>query len=190
MVGNLRQVKGPDLFIRAAQRVLEKHPDTQFEIAGGGDPLPYQTLIDELGLTNQVRLLGAVTDVPTFLGTLDVAVLPSRAEGLSNALLEYMAAGRPIVATDVGGNAELIESGVNGLLVKPSELELETAISQLLVDDDKAASLATASSGAAQRFEVRHLTKQLARIYGLHPAPAFQQVNSGASVNTLPNSSS
>jgi L-malate glycosyltransferase len=110
MVGNLRAVKGPDIFIRAARLVSTRFPDTQFEIAGQGDPAPYQALIDELGLSDNVRLLGEVVDVPAFLATLDVAVLPSRAEGFSNALLEYMAAGRPIVATDVGANAEVLGS--------------------------------------------------------------------------------
>lgn len=110
MVGNLRHVKGPDLFIRAAQLVLKEFPDTQFEIAGNGDQSPYQQLIDELCISENVRLLGPVTNVPSFLETLDVAVLPSRAEGLSNALMEYMAAGRPIVATDVGGNGEALSA--------------------------------------------------------------------------------
>ncbi|WP_197529071.1 glycosyltransferase [Aeoliella mucimassa] len=105
MVGNLRPVKGPDLFIHAAALVLHEIPDTTFEIAGGGDQAPYQRIIDSLGISDQVKLLGSVDDIPSFLATLDVAVLPSRAEGCSNALLEYMAAGRPIVATDVGGNS-------------------------------------------------------------------------------------
>src|SRR5690606_36011109 len=74
----------------------------------GGDATPYQHLIDELGISERVKLIGSVEDIPQFLGTLDVAVLPSRAEGQSNALLEYMAAGRPIVATDVGGNPMLL----------------------------------------------------------------------------------
>ncbi len=117
MVANLRPVKRPDLFIRAASLVLRDHPDTQFEIAGGGDVAAYQALIDELGLTQNVRLLGSIEHIPAFLSTLDVAVLTSEAEGLSNSLLEYMAAGRPIVATDVGGNSELIANGVEGILV-------------------------------------------------------------------------
>ena len=72
MVGNLREVKGVDLFIRAAELVLKEHPRTQFEIAGEGDPSPYQALIDELGLSQHVRLLGPVENVPEFLATLDV----------------------------------------------------------------------------------------------------------------------
>jgi glycosyltransferase involved in cell wall biosynthesis len=121
MVGNLRHVKGPDLFIEAAKLVLEEFPDTKFEIAGGGDATPYQKLIDELGVSESVKLLGSIDDVPGFLATLDVAVLPSRAEGLSNALLEYMAAGRPIVATDVGANAELLGAYAEQICIPPED---------------------------------------------------------------------
>jgi glycosyltransferase involved in cell wall biosynthesis len=150
MVGNLRPVKGPDLFIRAAHLVLQEHPDTQFEIAGDGDQAPYQQLIDELGLTHNVRLLGSVTDVPAFLATLDVAVLPSRAEGLSNALMEYMAAGRPIVATDVGGNGELLDALSEKCCVSCSDhKQIFERINLFLGDRKEAASLA-------------HLAKELA----------------------------
>lgn len=145
MVGNLRPVKGADLFIRAVRTVLRQFPGTTFEIAGGGNPQPYQLLIDEQGLSGNVRLLGEVVDVPGFLGTLDIAVLPSRAEGQSNALLEYMAAGRPIVATNVGGNAELVFSGRNGLLVMPDESELAAAIVRLLANPQLAAGCAQAA---------------------------------------------
>lgn len=145
MVGNLREVKGPDVLIRAANLVLQDHPNTRFEIAGDGDPTPYQQLIDELGLKNTVTLIGSVSNVPAFLETLDVAVLPSRAEGLSNSLLEYMAAGRPIVATDVGGNGEVIRNGVNGLLVPSNDFsELGRTIVRLLDGPKLAANLAWA----------------------------------------------
>ncbi|MFH1919643.1 MAG: glycosyltransferase, partial [Planctomycetota bacterium] len=78
----------------------------------------------------------------------DVAVLCSRTEGLSNALLEYMAAARPIVATSVGGNCELIEDNQNGLLVAPGSVdELAAAIGRLLADRPLAARL----GGAARR---------------------------------------
>lgn len=145
MVGNLRHVKGPDLFIEAAKLVLEQFPDTQFEIAGGGDPASYQQLINELGVIQQVRLLGPIEDVPAFLADLDVAVLPSRAEGLSNALMEYMAAGRPIVATDVGGNGELIQSRTNGLIADVEVVTLAANIGSLLADPQSSSHYAEAA---------------------------------------------
>lgn len=152
MVGNLRPVKGVDLFIRAAKQVLKKFPDTQFEVAGGGDPTPYQALIDELGLTDNVRLLDEVVDIPAFLATLDVAVLPSRAEGFSNALLEYMAAGRPIVATDVGGNAEVLGLMAAECCVPSGDhLMLANRIQRVLEDRDHAALLVNAAHDRVTR---------------------------------------
>lgn len=179
MVGNLRHVKGPDLFIRAAHLVLQEYPDTQFEIAGGGDPAPYQQLIDELDIADNVHLLGPVTDVPTFLATLDVAVLPSRAEGMSNALLEYMAAGRPIVATDVGGNGELIRSGENGMLVEATADGVASGIRSILDRCDLAQSLSCSAS-----HEVRQIggtsSKQLQDLYAGANWPLRQPSNSAA----------
>ena len=80
-----------------------------------------ERLIAELGLVDRVVLPGRVTDVAEFLKDIDVGVLCSRSEGSSNALLEYMAAGRAIVATAVGGTPQLIEDGVHGLLVSPGD---------------------------------------------------------------------
>jgi glycosyltransferase involved in cell wall biosynthesis len=165
MVGNLREVKGPDLFIRAASLVLKDHPETQFEIAGAGDPTHYQQLINELGITNSVCLRGPVSDVPSFLSTLDVAVLPSRAEGLSNALMEYMAAGRPIVATDVGGNGELICSGENGVLVDVSAASLAIGISDMLNRPNIAASLSKSSVNTMQDRGMRSSLAVMASLY-------------------------
>src|SRR5205823_863274 len=103
IVANLRPVKGLDLFLHAARRIVEQHPDTRFAIAGDGEQRrELEQLTATLGLAGRVRFHGAVQDIPAFLGRLDVAVLCSHAEGMSNALLEYMAAGRAIVATAVG----------------------------------------------------------------------------------------
>jgi glycosyltransferase involved in cell wall biosynthesis len=121
VVANLREVKGLDVFIRAASLVVSRFPTAIFHIAGEGDELEsLQRLSNELGLSQNLVFEGTVRDIPRFLAELDIAVLPSRSEGMSNALLEYMAAGKAIVATAVGGNTSLIEDDVHGLLV-PSE---------------------------------------------------------------------
>ena len=152
MVGNLRHIKGPDLFIRAAKLVLEQHPNTRFEIAGSGDMNTYEQLVSDLRLSN-VLLIGPIEDVPAFLRTLDIAVLPSRAEGLSNALLEYMAAGRPIVATCVGGNDEMLQDRINGLIVPPNdETSLAGAILELLERPALAEAIAESASSSSADF--------------------------------------
>jgi glycosyltransferase involved in cell wall biosynthesis len=146
MVANLRPVKGPDVFLRAAAMVSKRNPHTAFRIAGSGDVDSARRLIRELGLSRRVELVGSVRDVPALLGELDVAVLTSHSEGLSNALLEYMAAGRPIVATAVGGNVELIEDGVHGLLVPPGNADAAAeAIARLLADREFASALGAAA---------------------------------------------
>jgi glycosyltransferase involved in cell wall biosynthesis len=76
-----------------------------------------QTYIYEHNLQGYIKLLGARNDVSEILKTIDVFVLPSLAEGIALTLLEAMASGLPVIATNVGGNPELIDSGVNGQLV-------------------------------------------------------------------------
>ena len=118
-------------------------------------------------MTGCVQFFGSVNDVPAFLGGLEIAVLCSRSEGLSNALLEYMAAGRAIVATAVGGNVELIEDGVHGLLVPPGDpVRLAAAIDRLLTDDALARSLGeSARRRVEERFSLEVKTRELQDFY-------------------------
>lgn len=169
MVGNLRPIKEPETLVRAAASVCAAHPDVTFQIAGEGELRPaLECLVRELGLEGLFSLPGTRADVPQFLSSLDVAVLCSRSEGMSNAVLEYMAAGRPIVATAVGGNVELLRDGVTGLLVPPSDANcLATAIDRLLRDRELASRLGKAARRRAklkysreamvQRFEEFYL---------------------------------
>ncbi len=146
MVANLRPVKAPEVFIEAAHRVAERHPNAVFRIAGEGSlRAQLEKQIEDLGLSGRVELPGQVVDVPSFIGELDVAVLCSNTEGLPNVLVEYMASGRPVVATRVGGTEELIDDGVQGLIVGPQDpAALAEAIDRLLSDDQLAARLAAA----------------------------------------------
>lgn len=136
MVANLRPVKDPFSFLRAAIELQKEFNSLRFEIAGEGElRAPLQKLIDEAGLQEQFKLVGQVSEVVGFLESLDVAVSSSTSEGLSNSIIEYMAAARPIVATNIDGNQELIEHTVNGLLVEPEQPEqFASAIRRLLQD--------------------------------------------------------
>jgi L-malate glycosyltransferase len=145
VVSNLRSVKGIEVFIRAAARVAGEFPNVEFPVAGDGDAAAYREVARECGIADKVRFLGPVVDVPAFLARLDVAVLPSHAEGFSNSLLEYMAAGRPIVATAVGGNLEIIEHEGNGLLVPKGDVDaMGRAILALLSDTELIAKIVAA----------------------------------------------
>jgi glycosyltransferase involved in cell wall biosynthesis len=163
MVANLRPVKGPDVFVRAAALLAADHPNVRFQLAGTGDEAWVRQVARECGIENRLDLLGRVADIPAFLQTLDVAVLASHSEGLSNAILEYMAAGRPIVATAVGGNVELIEDGVTGLLVPPGEPRaVANAVNRLLQDGRLATEL---SRAARSLVEERFSSKAVASRY-------------------------
>jgi glycosyltransferase involved in cell wall biosynthesis len=146
-VANLRPVKGLDVFLRAAARLASHHGDLEFLIAGEGKlRSSLESLADELGIRDRLRLLGKVADVPGFLRNLDVAVLSSRCEGAPNVIMEYMAAGKPIVATDVGGVGEMIAHEETGLLVPPEDPErLADAVDRLLSDRALASRLAAAA---------------------------------------------
>jgi len=163
MVANLRPVKGPDVFLRAAAIVAGRLPNTRFQIAGAGDEASARQLMRECGIEDRCELRGTVRDVPAFLGELDVAVLASHSEGLSNALLEYMAAARPIVATAVGGNVELVEDGVEGLLVPPGDPPaVADAVTRLLADPGLASRLGVA---ARERARSRYSREAMVRRY-------------------------
>ena len=164
LVANLRPVKDPQLLVQAAGMLAAKHPGVEFHLGGEGELRgALERQIADLGLQHRVKLHGQVTDVPKFLAAVDLAVLCSRSEGLSNAVLEYMAAGRAVVATAVGGTPQLIEDGVHGLLVPPGDgTQLAAALDRLLAAPELAARLAAA---AQRRVRERFDTGGRARRY-------------------------
>src|SRR5215467_12691823 len=118
IVANLRPVKDHATFLRAAQRVVERCRDASFVLAGDGELRPrLGEMASALGIGDRVRFIGRCDDVPSLLDGSEVCVLSSSSEGFSNSVLEYMAAGRPVVATRVGGIEEAISDGFNGFLV-------------------------------------------------------------------------
>ncbi len=149
--------KGHDVFLRAAAEIAEARPDARFVLAGHRtDEEKMAKLIDSFDLTDRVFALGYRTDVPLILSALNVSVNSPRAgEGLSGAVRESLAVGRPVVATDVGGNRELVRDGETGLLVPPEDPRaLAAAIERLLADPGLAGRLA----GAGARFVRENLT--------------------------------
>lgn len=150
-VANLRPIKNIDGLMRVAKAALEKFPHLVFEVAGDGEQREeLERLHAELGLGERFVLRGSVADVPNFLRSVDVAVLPSHSEGMSNALLEYMAAGRAVIATAVGANAKLLDGGKCGLLVPPNDPDaFVNALGTLLANP-----LRAAGYGAAARKRV------------------------------------
>jgi glycosyltransferase involved in cell wall biosynthesis len=170
-VGNIRRVKGHDVFIRAAASVAEKFPHTSFCIAGDVLEPEYfaelQALVSELKLSGHFHFVGGVTDLREYLSAAEVFVLPSRSEGFSNAIVEAMAASLPVVATNVGGNAEAVQDGVSGVIVPPEDsAALAAAIISLLSDTAKAKQMGIEGKRlAAGKFTTEAMMGQITSVY-------------------------
>lgn len=159
-VGRLEEQKGIDLLLTAASLVLRDHRDCHFVIVGDGcDRAALESQARQLGIANSVHFVGQRADVPNLLKASTAFMLPSRWEGMSNALLEAMAAGLPVVATAVEGSTELVRSGETGLLVTAGQSdELAKAIRSTLED----AGLTREMAAAAQTLVKQGYTAESA----------------------------
>lgn len=141
IVANMRHdVKDYPMFLRAARQVSVAVPEAAFLLAGEGELTEsLQALARELSIENNTFFLGRCDRLAELLSVSDVCVLSSKAEGFSNSILEYMAAARPVVATDVGGANEAIIKGETGYLVTSGdELMMAERIISLLREPEKA----------------------------------------------------
>ena len=141
IVANMQHaVKDHPTFLRAARRVRDAVPDAAFILAGEGRlSEELRAYAASLGLSEDVFFVGRCGRVGDLLSVSDVCVLSSKAEGFSNSILEYMAASRPVVATDVGGAREAIEEGETGYVVAPGDDEaLAARVVELLRDPARA----------------------------------------------------
>ena len=171
-VGNIRRVKGHDVFIRAAASVAAQFRKVTFSIAGDVLEPDYfaelQVLVRDLKLSGRFRFAGGVKDLREHLATADVFVLPSRSEGFSNAIVEAMAASLPVVATNVGGNAEAVQDGVSGVIVPAEDSgALAAAIVHLLSNPAKARQMgAEGKRLVAEKFTTEAMMTQIINVYG------------------------
>jgi glycosyltransferase involved in cell wall biosynthesis len=167
-VGNLRPQKALHYLIECATTLVREFPDVRVLIVGGGsDEARIRSLVRERDLSDTVLLLGDRSDVPDILAALDVAVSTSDWEGSPLAMMEYMAAGKPIVATRVGGVPDLVTHGANGLLVEPGDVDgLAGAIVGLLRDPKRRAVMG-ASGRRRQRleFDIDLMLRRLELLY-------------------------
>jgi len=140
MTANLRPVKSIPTLIKAADLVRNKYPEVNFQLLGdGADRQQIESLINQLNLNNNVHLLGSQKDIKSILVKATIGVLTSTSEGCSNAILEYMHAGLPVIATDAGGNRELVKDGESGYLISIGDYKkLAEMIIQLLDNPEPA----------------------------------------------------
>lgn len=139
IVARLELVKDHDTLIRAIAITKKKLPNVKLVLAGDGSMKRHlKELATELDMIDSVYFLGERTEVAEMLSTLDLFALTSKKEGTSTALMEAMAAGLPIIATDVGGNSELIKDEYNGLLIPPGNPDvLSDSIVELLSNPER-----------------------------------------------------
>ena len=170
-VGNIRRVKGHDVFIKAAATLGQRFPNVSFSIAGDVlEPdyfLELQALVRDLNLSDRFHFVGGVTNLREHLSSSDIFVLPSRSEGFSNAIVEAMAASLPVVATNVGGNAEAVEEGVSGFIVPVDDpAALSAAITQLISHPSQAKAMGEAGRDLViEKFTNEAMMTKIAACY-------------------------
>jgi sugar transferase (PEP-CTERM/EpsH1 system associated) len=172
-VGRLQDVKEQWLLIEALVhlRALSKNAHRARVVIVGDGPMRerLEKSIEETGTQAQVLLAGSSDDVPSWLRTLDVFCLPSRAEGISNTILEAMASGLPVIATQVGGNPELVAEGETGMLVPHSNATaLAGAMARMLDDPALRRKYAQASHTRAHtEFSIETMVRRYTELYVL-----------------------
>lgn len=167
-VGRLVELKAHDTLIEAFAEATDDSKVKLLIVGDGPEMGNCSRLIEAKGLKNRVRLLGQRDDVPSILGISDCFVLASKSEGLSCSIIEAMASGLPVIATNVGGNPELIKDGESGYLVPVGDVAaLSEAIRNLADDPMKRKSFGEASSRiAAESFSMEAMMGEYLKNYG------------------------
>jgi len=177
IAGRIKLVrKGQDVFIKAAARIKDQFPDAQFAVVGSpftGNESHLDTLhtmVKELGLENRVHFIGHTDEPLVAMAAFDISVMASASpEPLGNVTIESMALGRPVIGTNVGGTAELIENGKTGLLVPPGDPQaMALAMTELLTHPDKAARMGQAARQRyLEHFEFASFYGAVKSLYGI-----------------------
>ena len=166
-IANFYPTKGLSYLIEAAAKLKTKH-NFQIVIIGDGIERTYlESLITKYNLEENIILAGQIPEAAKYLKAFDIFVLPSIKEGLPYAILEAMAAGLPIVATNVGGISEMITDNESGLLVPPKNPEaLAEALKKLIDAPELRARLGqNAAATAAAKFSLKEMLKKTRQIY-------------------------
>jgi len=173
VVAGLRKIKGIRYFIEAASIISRRNADVEFLIIGPdwGEPgctkEELEFLAKQLKVSNNIRFLGTRSDIPDLITIFDVAVVASLSEGFSNAILEYMASSKPVVATNVGGNPEAVVHGETGFLVPPGDASaLANAIGAILEDKQMATRFGRAGRKCVEeKFSLEKMIKNYENLF-------------------------
>ncbi len=168
MVARFAFPKHPEFLLLALQPLLESRPNIRLIFVGSGPDFPrIQLLALELGIAEQVTFLGNREDVPDILAAMDIFTLISRFEGLPMTIIEAMAAGLPVIASDVGGVSELIDEGLTGFCVPSGDEEaIRRAFTRLLDDPERARRMGEAGRARARtEFDTSVMIRRVEALY-------------------------
>lgn len=165
-VGRLVELKGHDILIEAFAQLNPSRPLRLLIIGDGPERRRHEELVVRKGLSESVLFLGQRDDIPDLLGASDCFALASRTEGLSCSIVEAMAAGLPVVATDVGGNPELVQDGYSGYLVPFGDsASLADRLQSLIDDETKRKIFGARSLEIAGKYSLDRMVNEYAKNY-------------------------
>ena len=185
LISNLGKRKIPEYLIDTCPYILQKCPETIFLIVGGefgekdkGRKAELEERAKSLGVSNHIIFAGFLSNVSDIIRVFDIGVAVTEKEACSRAILEMMASGKPVVAFDTGGNAELIEHGVTGILVKFGDKRtFASSVVDLLEDEEKRRKMSIqARRRAEEYFDVRINAQKTQKIYSELIGKKFKQI--------------
>ncbi len=169
LFARMEEFKGPRLLAEAAGRIVAAYPRAHFLFVGPIDPLVQHDLITIAGKNcpaDHLHFTGGRDDVQRLMSAVDMVTLPSRYEACSMAIIESMAMGKPVIATHIGGNPELIVQGETGLLIERSADALAEAVMRLLSDTAARERMGNAARNRAiSRFSASVMVNQVEALY-------------------------
>ncbi|MCX5749204.1 MAG: glycosyltransferase family 4 protein [Candidatus Saganbacteria bacterium] len=167
VVSRIVKDKGVDDFLRASKKVLASCPDTTFLIAGDGylgDKM--KDLSVSLGISKKVVFAGEVKDVFSHINIMDICVMPSRHESMPYVILEYIAMGKPAIASKVGGIPEVLDDGVNGILFEPKDIDkLAQKAVELLDNKEKALEISRNAKIKSDEYTIEKMIERTINVY-------------------------
>jgi len=177
-VSKFRYEKGNDVLLQAWHIVHKELPQARLILVGGG-PLQkqLQRMAEALQITESIEFVGLQSDVPAQLHQAAIAILPSRWEGMPNALLEAMSCGLPCVATRVSGSEDIIRHGVNGLLVEPEDYqEMAQALLLLLRNPELTQTYGDSARATIEtHYSLEHVTDNYVELYQMLGKTAYSR---------------
>jgi glycosyltransferase involved in cell wall biosynthesis len=159
--------KGYDLYIKSAMNILDRRNNVTFVAVGTGDTFANCVNLVPVKYTENIRFLGQQRDVESIVNAFDIGVLVSKNEGISNAIMEYMALEKPVVASMNSGNEELVQNNTTGLLARHGDIaDLTEKIEYLLGNKDVAAAMGKAGRERVERmFNIEKMTLEHMNLY-------------------------